>query len=314
MLARFYTASGDAQAQARCVVPARVLPGIVCHPFTDAPRGGLPSVWQNPNKGLIDSFMQDVGMGQRIVVDVDDPYHTTSERYGEDDVRQHIVALEQASTLIVTNEALAESYDGLHPDIRVIPSSVDPTDWRLGRQTQHLDGKIRIGYAAGWSHAPDSALVAEALAQISEHKDVIVEFVGGFDPGWDFPYVRYPALPFPAYKAMLATWNIGLAPLTNSEINQTRSDLKFLDYAIVGAVVVASPVGPYEHLVEKGLIATAETTEEWYEALRILVEDDELRQNLALGAHDYCRVERHPANQRIAYLDALGLRRSYAHA
>lgn len=314
MLARFYTASGDAQAQARCVVPARVLPAEVAHPHVAKTERGLPSIWQNPSRGVIDQLMLDVAAGNRIVIDCDDPYHSTNEHYDEQKAKDHLFALEQAATLIVTNDALAAAYDGYHSDIRVIPTCVDERDWQLGRQTQHLDGKMRIGYAAGWSHAPDTDIIAEALSRISDMPDVIVEFVGGFDPGWDFPYRRYPALPFPAYKAMLATWQIGLAPLVDNEINSTRSDLKALDYAISGAICVASPVGPFEHLAEKGIIVPAEGPKEWYETLRDLIESDSERTKIGLNAYQYCRIERHPANQRTAYLDALGLRRSYSHA
>jgi Glycosyl transferases group 1 len=275
--------------------------------------GGMPSIWQNPNSQHLDALMVDGGTN-RVVIDVDDPYHQASPKYAQANADAHINCLQGAAALIVANEALAEAYAGMHDDIRVIPTCVDPLDWNLGRQMNHLDGKLRIGYAAGDRHAEDAALLGEALAQISEHEGVIVEFVGSFDPGWDFPYVRYPALPYPAYKAMLATWSIGLAPLTPSEINLTRTDLKFLDYAMSGAVCICSPVGPYAPLVEDGIVCSAESPQEWYEVLRELVEKDDTRQKLGLHAYNYCRVERHPANQRVAYLDALGLRRSHVHA
>lgn len=311
MLARFYSASGDAQATTRCVVPARVLPGEVCHPQFSAPVKGPPSVWQNPVADHLFAIVQDRELGNRIVIDVDDPYFEGGEDWKDSDVEGHLEALKHADTVICTTEPLADAYEQLHPDVRVIPSSVAGEDFQLGRQMQHLDGKLRIGYAAGFTHARDTELIAKALALISTRAGVVVEFIGAFDPGWDFAYKRYPALPYPAYKAMLATWHIGLAPLQPTQLNETRSDLKALDYAMSGAACVATPFGPYEQLAERGLIATAESDDEWFEALLTLVENDELRQKIALTAHHYCRVERHPANQRTAYLDALGLRRDY---
>lgn len=275
-------------------------------------RKGLPSVWQNPvSAHLFDLVRDKEEAGNRIVVDVDDPYHLPSEGWKQKDVDSHLDALAIADVLVCTTEALAESYSGFHDEIRVIPSCVAVEDFALGRQTQHLDGKIRVGYAAGYTHAPDAALLSEALAEVAAQPGVIVEFAGAFDPGWDFPYVRYPALPYPAYKALIATWNIGLAPLVDSPLNWTRSDLKALDYMMSGAVVVASPVGPYAALVEQGLIASAESAREWSEVLLELLGSDETCRRLVGRAYHYCRVERHPANQRTAYLDALGLRRSY---
>lgn len=312
MLARFYTNSGDAQATTRCVVPARVLPAEVVAGGSALAKG-LPSVWQNPVQPHLVDIIADKQLGNRVVIDVDDPYHLTEEGWNAKDTAAHIEALAHADTLICTTEALAASYEGLHPDIRVIPSCVDAADFQLGRMTQHLDGKFRIGYAAGFSHARDTELIAKALALMSARPDVIVEFVGAFDPGWDFAYTRYPALPHPAYKALIATWNIGLAPLVDHPVNELRSDLKVLDYAASFVVPIVSPFGPYEHLVEKGLVASAESDEEWIEALVELTDNDALRKQLALNLFNYCRVERHPANQRLRYLDALGLRRSYAH-
>lgn len=314
MLARFYSSSGDAQATTRCVVPARVLPASVAHPHEGLVRG-RPSVWQNPVEAHLFQLMQDKEeCGNRVVVDVDDPYHQPSDGWRERDIEAHRECVQAADVLLCTTEALAETYSGLHDDIRVIPSCVDVQDFALGRQMQHLDGKFRIGYAAGYTHAPDAELVAEALARIADHDDVIVEFVGAFDPGWDFPYRRYPALPYPAYKAMIATWNIGLAPLVDNDLNRTRSDLKALDYAMSGAVVIASPFGPYVPLVERGIIASASDPDEWYEAMYELISSSDTCGRLAAAAFDYCRVERHPANQRTAYVDALGLRRSYVNA
>lgn len=315
MLARFYSLSGDAQATARCVVPARVLPGEVCVPTRTELRRGLPSVWQNPvEQHLFELIRDKEELGNRIVIDCDDPYHLMHEGWKQKDVDSHLDALAHADVLVVTTEALAESYEEHHADIRVIPSCVDLPDFSFGRAMQHLDGKVRIGYAAGYTHAPDADVVAEALGQISSHPDVIIEFVGAFDPGWEFPYRRYPALPYAGYKAMIATWTIGLCPLVESDLNSTRSDLKALDYGMSFATNVVSPVGPYEHLVEKGLVASAESTQEWYEALRDLVENEKACAQLAASFYNYCRVERHPANQRVAYLDALGLRRSHSHA
>lgn len=314
MLARFYSSSGDAQATTRCVVPARVLPASVARLGDNLARG-FPSVWQNPVEAhLFDLVRDKEECGNRVVVDVDDPYHQMSDGWNQKDIDSHLDALTVADVLICTTTALAESYSGLHPDIRVIPSSVAAQDFELGRQTQHLDGKFRIGYAAGYTHAPDAELVADALARIAEQPEVIVEFVGAFDPGWEFPHRRYPALPYPAYKALLATWNVGVAPLADTDLNRTRSDLKALDYAMSGAAVIASPSLAYGDLIARGVVASATTPDEWYEALYTLYSSAEACKSLVLAAYDYCRVERHPANQRVAYLDALALRRSHANA
>lgn len=314
MLARFYSSSGDAQAQARCVVPARVLPAEVILPQQVEPVPGLPSLWQNPScQEQLDGIAMD-SAHNLIVIDVDDDYGVPSEAYGQHPADKHLNALQFAKTVTCTNEALAEVYRARHDDVRVIPSCVDVADYDLGRQINHLDGKLRVGYAAGFTHAPDAALVGEALAEVSRQEDVIVEFVGAFDPGWDFPYVRYPAVPFPAYKAIVNTWAIGLAPLVDSPLNHTRSDLKVLDYAACGAVAVVSPSTAYQHLIDRELVASAETSEDWLEAIQTLLAGDRLRTQIAINAFNYCRIERHPANQRTAYLDALGLVRSRTHA
>lgn len=311
MLARFYTASGDAQATTRCVVPARLLPATVAGLGVPLQKG-LPSVWQNPVQPHLFDLVRDKDLGNRIVIDVDDPYHLTEDDWDPKDTSAHIDALAHADVLICTTEALAASYEGLHGDIRVIPSCVTQEDFDIGRQTQHLDGKFRIGYAAGFSHARDTELIAKALALMSVRDDILIEFVGAFDPGWDFAYKRYPALPHPAYKALIATWNVGLAPLVDHPVNEMRSDLKVLDYAMSYCVPVVTPFGPYEHLAERGIVASAESDDEWYEVLNELYEKPELCSALAMSANRYCKVERHPANQRAAYVDALGLRRSYA--
>ena len=54
------------------------------------------------------------------------------------------------------------------------------------------------------------------------------------------------------YYNFVSRLDIGLAPLEDTPFNRSRSDVKFLEYAVNGVVPVVQATGPYLHSVEQG--------------------------------------------------------------
>ena len=77
-------------------------------------------------------------------------------------------------------------------------------------------------------------------------------------------------------------WDIGIAPLVDNMFNINKSDLKLLDYTAIGATVACSAIGPYAGTVTDGhnglLVEYGEN--DWYQALRRLIDDPALRDGL----------------------------------
>lgn len=116
----------------------------------------------------------------------------------------------------------------------------------------------------------------------TEHK----EFIGRED----FYEGRY--VPYEVYIDTLRTADISLLPLRDTEFNRTKSDLKFIESAGHGAVVLASPT-VYQGSVRDGVTGFLyRSPGEFAERLRFLVEHPEKRRSVAEAAYRYVASER----------------------
>ncbi len=99
-------------------------------------------------------------------------------------------------------------------------------------------------------------------------------------------------VPFSVYEDVLHSADISLLPLHDSEFNRTKSDLKFIESAGHGAVVLASPT-VYERTVVDGCTGCIYHTPEEFEAkLTRLIEDGAYRHAIAAAAYQYVKEHR----------------------
>lgn len=111
------------------------------------------------------------------------------------------------------------------------------------------------------------------------------EYVGG-------AYNEGKFAPYELYMEAMHESDLALLPLGDTEFNRMKSDLKFIEAAGNGAVVLASPT-VYERTVRDGRTGFLyRSPQEFSELLRILVEDPVLRYETATLAYDYVRRNR----------------------
>lgn len=111
------------------------------------------------------------------------------------------------------------------------------------------------------------------------------EYVGG-------AYNEGKFAPYELYMEAMHESDLALLPLGDTEFNRMKSDLKFIEAAGNGAVVIASPT-VYERTVRDGRTGFLyRSPQEFSELLRILVEDPVLRYETATLAYDYVRRNR----------------------
>jgi glycosyltransferase involved in cell wall biosynthesis len=83
------------------------------------------------------------------------------------------------------------------------------------------------------------------------------------------------------YYRAIASWDVSIAPLTQHQFNDAKSNIKFLEASVFGVPSVCSPTEPFRAAVnhgKNGMLATTET--EWFDALETLIKDPQLRKRL----------------------------------
>lgn len=214
------------------------------------------------------------------------------------DVRwRYIASLRIAHRVLTSTEYLANLlYDQTgHPDIVVAPTTVP--DWLLDLPLvpPRADGKVTVGWAGGASHEGDWDWMRSGLRRAILPLDNVEFHCMGVDYG--------QSLRLPAERYRYTDWlesvdefwraidfHIALAPLRPARFNRSKSALKYLEAAARGIPVVASKYGPYVNTVkheETGFLVSS--SDEWIEAIRVLVQDEGLRAKMGAAAREHAK-------------------------
>ena len=201
--------------------------------------------------------------------------------------------LMRASGIVVSTEALAHKFKqyNYEKDIHVFANSIDLSVWKPVLRTQEKD-TVRIIYAGTKSHIEDLALIEGVLIRLNEKYGSSVKFVlrGCITPSLrDIADFQLTELGYRDYAAVMSKefseCDIALSPLVDNEFNRCKSNIKFLEYSICRLPGVYSDVLPYSSTVIDGRNGfLAGTEEEWFDKLCRLIEDKQLREQIAGAA------------------------------
>ena len=163
------------------------------------------------------------------------------------------------------------------------------------RDADHPSDKVWIGYFSGsGTHNKDFAIIEKALIRIMEEYPQVSLKLGGvlaqsaLDQYHD-RIRRYGFMDWQKLPAVIADVDINLMPLEDTEFHWCKSENKWMEAALVHVPSIISRNPELEKVVESGKTAfLCRTEEEWYQALRQLVEQPELRRTI--GNHANLRV------------------------
>jgi glycosyl transferase family 1 len=90
-----------------------------------------------------------------------------------------------------------------------------------------------------------------------------------------------------SWLASQDNWSIGIAPLTDSAFNRSKSAIKALDYMAMGVAAVASDVPAYRGLPENAVLHVPNDPDAWYMALAGLIREPGRPHRLATAGRQH---------------------------
>lgn len=149
--------------------------------------------------------------------------------------------------MIVSTEPLLNTYRHLIDDIRLLPNRLSLRLWGDQRSLRRTGKKLRVGWAGAQQHAGDLRFVLDIVKASYQEVDWI--FFGMLPEGAK-PYVAEfhdYVHRLNEYPAKLASLNLDLAiaPLEIHPFNEAKSNLRLLEYGILGWPVICSDILPY---------------------------------------------------------------------
>lgn len=210
-----------------------------------------------------------------------------------DRIPKHIETIALCDAVIVSTTPLQEKVSKLVgvPRIYVLPNALD-IDWytdNLDPESPHCKNGnlVHIGYASGRRPEDDLSTMAKAWGRIDKEFDNVRFVVAGFphdiidqninpEKKIRFPWVTLQEWP----KSMQV--DIGCCPLALTTFNESKSPIKYFEYSMAGAAVVASGnIGVYSLEILHGIDGfLASTEDEWFNKLCELVKHKTTRSRI----------------------------------
>jgi len=212
-----------------------------------------------------------------------------------------LFAVMEADLITVSTEVLRDYLLPYNPNIQIIPNYLNDGLWHLNPPASagNDDGQVVIGFMGGNSHQPDLVMVLPALLKIHKKypERIRYHFWGITPPDEIRPYSQVDWSPplsndygdFVEYF-QTQTADIMIAPLCDNLFNSCKSALKFLEYGAMGVAGVYSHLRPFADVITNGKEGfLASNLEEWEQSLSQLIEDPQLRYQLARNAQSTIR-------------------------
>jgi predicted SAM-dependent methyltransferase/glycosyltransferase involved in cell wall biosynthesis len=222
----------------------------------------------------------------------------------------------EAAGILVSTDALKCRMARLNSNIQVVGNHLDERLFEFDFPEKRLedrrvagDSSLVIGYMGTYSHLEDLLMIAEPLRRFlhARKSSVRMEIIGIGDEALvrdvfnDLPVrvLKVPAdqVEYPKFMKWMqreVEWDFAIAPLIDSNFNNCKSDLKFLDYSVNNIPGIYSSTTSYINTVvdrKNGLLASA-SPDEWKSALELLADDSEFRMSLSNEAFSYVRKHR----------------------
>ena len=227
-------------------------------------------------------------------------------------------AIIQADALTVTTRPLMEAIRGLNPNVWLLPNYLDETLWdfRPAKATPSSEA-LTLLFMGSSTHQPDVALVAGPLLEIAREFRQGVKFLFyGIQPPPELAEIAQtsfqPVLTY-TYRDFVRLMggtqaDVCIAPLWDNSFNRSKSAIKFYEYTAMGIAGVYADMPPFSDVIHDGVEGfLARSPEEWYEKIRLLLEDAALREKLVSTAQGRVRssalMEGHAGRWRETYAE-----------
>lgn len=249
--------------------------------------------------------------GIPLVYDYDDnvqlvrPYNPGYRSFlpNADTKQWNLKAAQMCDALTVTTQNLKDYYQKYNPNIYICPNSID-FGWRdqylgIEPEVSKKDNEIRIGWAGSAAHWENLNVINKVITRImKEYKSVTFYFTGLFGGLFDDKDIkdRVHTVKFadmqdwPKHLAKLGL-DIAVAPLSDNLFNRAKSNLRCLEYQACKYAIIASDVEPYRYLKHKKTGYIAKEEEDWYNYLKELIENKELRVKIGEAGYQQAKID-----------------------
>lgn len=229
------------------------------------------------------------------LINIDKSHPNYEEFFKKKDVFEYLIRNSDVVTVSTLN--LKKKLLALNSNIKIIKNTLN--DMLNLKNNATKSDVIKIGYMGTLSHKNDIKLIENAIINVKKYfskkgKKIIFEIIGVSDEKLNyansinvpFKYSKYPY--FIRWLKQIVDWDVAIAPLEYTQFNQSKSEIKYLEYSSLGIPGVYSNMGAYSQIIknnETGILVN-NSTKEWQSALINLIENIDLRKKIVNSAQN----------------------------
>ena len=164
------------------------------------------------------------------------------------------------------------------------------------KERQRNTDKIWLGYFSGsLTHNKDFEIIRPALIQIlNKYHQTGLILAGELDTAdelrkYEERIIKKKTTTWRELPKVIVQADINLAPLEDTIFNRSKSEIKWIEAALVRVPTVASRIGAFERMIVDGEtgILCSNTEEEWMNGLSKIIEKEAMRKAIAQNAYKY---------------------------
>jgi glycosyltransferase involved in cell wall biosynthesis len=185
--------------------------------------------------------------------------------------------------VISINNLIGEYARKFNDSVSVVPNFVDTNVYRPS--VSNGEKSPKIVWTGSVSTLQNLKTIAKPLSRLQSIYDVPMRIIANGETEIDGVKLELRKWSPEAEISNLQECDIGVVPLLDLEWNPWKFYLKTIQYMGVGLPVVARRIGSNSEVIQDGVNGfLVETEEEWFDRLKLLIEDAELRKKMGVAA------------------------------
>ena len=199
------------------------------------------------------------------------------------------------------SKIICDKYKSLTDGKRATLIGTVVSETQIKKRTEYDNDPVRIVYAANPNHIPFfDEIIKPVLPDLIEKygKGISFHFVGvhpdmtEYSDNIDVEYIDSMGLDEFREFIADAQYDIGLAPLPDTEFTRCKYANKYIEYSMAGISGIYSSIAPYEAAVKPGITGwLAENNKEsWLKTMTEAIDNKELREEIACNAQEDLRL------------------------
>ena len=227
-----------------------------------------------------------------IVFDIDDPvflpYKSPTNNWAsllKFSRKTHSI-FRLSTHVIAINNLIGDYARKYNPNVTVVPNCIDTERYFPKASTGSHEGKpIKLVWIGSRSTMPNLVEIAGPIRRLQEINNSSLLVIGAGDAGLSLKSVETRQWSAETEITDLQEGDIGLLPLNDLNWNHWKFFFKAIQYMAVGIPVVARRMGSNSEVIQDGVTGfLVETEEEWFERLKLLTTDHQLRKQMGVDA------------------------------